>query len=78
MTHRQGLIVGARSFPGNPYDGHVLAEQLEQTRVLLEGVGVEPVTAIVDLGFRGVDEEVAPVQVIHRGKSKTLTQSQRR
>lgn len=23
------LIVGVRSFPGNPYDGHTLAEQLE-------------------------------------------------
>ena len=30
------LIVGARSFPGNPYDGHTLAEQLEQTRILTD------------------------------------------
>ena len=35
VTHRRGLIVGARTFPGNPYDGHVLSEQLEQTRILL-------------------------------------------
>jgi IS5 family transposase len=69
-------VVGARSFPGNPYDGHTLAEQLEQTRNLLQDVGVEPKAAIVDLGYRGVDD-VVPVEVIHRGKSKTLTVQQR-
>ena len=26
VTHKQGLLVGARSFPGNPWDGHTLAE----------------------------------------------------
>ena len=78
VTHKQGLMVGARSFPGNPYDGHLLAAQLEQTTTLLQDLGVKPTTAIVDLGFRGVDHEVAPVQVIHRGKHKTLTDAQRR
>lgn len=28
ITDTQGLIVGARTFAGNPYDGHMLAEQL--------------------------------------------------
>jgi IS5 family transposase len=78
VTHKQGLMVGARSFPGNPYDGHTLAAQIEQTTVLLQDIGVKPTTAIVDLGYRGVDHEVAPVQVIHRGKSKTMTEVQRR
>jgi len=31
VTHKQGLMVGARSFTGNPFDGHTLAAQLEQT-----------------------------------------------
>ena len=48
-----GLMVGARTFLGNPYDGHILGAQLEQTSILLEDVGVKPKTAIVDLGFRG-------------------------
>jgi IS5 family transposase len=78
VTHKQGLMVGARSFPGNPYDGHTLAAQLEQTTTLLQDIGVKPTTAVVDLGYRGVDHDVAPVQVIHRGKSKTLTAIQRR
>lgn len=78
VSHAKGLIVGARSFPGNPYDGHTLAEQLEQTRNLLQDLGATPMTAVVDLGFRGVDEAIAPVQSIHRGKFKTLTTLQRR
>ena len=78
VTHRHGLMVGARSFPGNPYDGHTLAEQLEQTNTLLQDIGVLPTTAVVDLGFRGVDEACAPVQIIHRGKFKSLDAQQRR
>ena len=31
VTHKSGLMVGARTFPGNPYDGHILSAQLEQT-----------------------------------------------
>ena len=29
MTLKGNLIVGARSFPGNPYDGHTMHEQIE-------------------------------------------------
>jgi transposase, IS5 family len=78
ITHNSGLMVGARSFPGNPYDGHTLAEQLEQTNTLLQDIGVAPNTAVVDLGFRGVDEACAPVQLIHRGKLKSLDAQQRK
>jgi len=77
VTHQHGLMVGARSFPGNPYDGHTLAAQLEQTNTLLEDIGVKPTTAIVDLGYRAAAPDVAPVQVIHRGRYKTLTAVQR-
>jgi len=77
VTHQHGLMVGARSFPGNPYDGHTLAAQLEQTTTLLQDIGVKPTTAIVDLGYRGVDKDLAPVEVIHRGKFKSLTPKQR-
>jgi IS5 family transposase len=77
VTHKQGLMVGARSFTGNPYDGHTLAAQLEQTATLLQDIGAKPNTAIVDLGYRGVDADCVPVQIIHRGKYKTLTATQR-
>lgn len=78
VTHKQGLMVGARSFPGNPFDGHTLAAQLEQTRILLEDVGTAPKQAIVDLGYRGVDADNPGVEIIHRGKFKSLAAQQRR
>jgi IS5 family transposase len=78
VTHRSGLMVGARTFPGNPYDGHILSAQLEQTRILLEDVGCVPKQVVVDLGFRGVDADNPEVEIIHRGKFKSLTDLQRR
>lgn len=73
VTHKQGLIVGARSFPGNPYDGDTLAEQLEQVGILTE---IQPATAFVDLGYRA--REQAGTEIIHRGKMKRLTRAQRK
>ena len=78
VTHKSGLMVGARTFPGNPYDGHLLNEQLEQTAILLEDVGRTPKEVVVDLGFRGVDADNPTVEIIHRGKFKSLTKPQRR
>jgi len=78
VTHRSGLMVGARTFPGNPYDGHILSAQLEQTGILLEDVGRAPKQVVVDLGFRGVDADNPDVEIIHRGKFKSLTNPQRR
>jgi len=65
ITERHGLIVGARAFPGNPYDGHVFAEQLEQTSILLQEVQGEArvKTVLTDLGYRGVHADVALVQL---------------
>jgi IS5 family transposase len=78
VTHKSGLMVGARSFPGNPYDGHILSAQLEQTGILLEDVGRIPKEVVVDLGYRGVDHDNPDVEIIHRGKYKSLTAQQRR
>ena len=38
-THKEGLVVGMRSLPGNPYDGHILSAQLEQTNILVDQWG---------------------------------------
>lgn len=78
ITHKSGLMVGARTFPGNPYDGHVLNQQLEQTAILLEDTGRMPKQVIVDLGYRGVDKDNPTVEIIHRGRYKSLTKQQRR
>ena len=78
ITHEQGLIVGARTFPGNPYDGHTLNEQLEPTSILLEGIAPPSRTVYVDLGCRVVDRDNPGIEIIHRGKSRSLSEDQRR
>ena len=35
-TLQGNLIVGARTFPGNPYDSHTLNEQVEQASILMQ------------------------------------------
>jgi len=49
--------------------------QLEQTNILLQDLPGAPKlkTVLADLGFRGVDADVTPVQLIDRGKHKTLS-----
>ncbi|MDZ4280616.1 MAG: IS5 family transposase [Hydrogenophaga sp.] len=77
-TLQHNMIVGARAFVGNPYDGHTLREQLEQTAILMQDTGVKPATAYVDLGYRGVDADNPGVAIKHRGKYKTLTTQERK
>ena len=50
-THKEGLVVGMRSLPGNPYDGHTLPEAIEQVSIL---TGQKPKAVFVDKGYRGV------------------------
>ena len=45
-----GFVVGMRSLPGNPYDGHTLAEALEQVAILTDH---PPKRVVVDRGYRG-------------------------
>ena len=74
---RGNLIVGARAFHGNPYDGHTLNAQLEQEAILMQDTGCKPATAFVDLGYRGVDAHNPGVHIVHRGKSKRITEEER-
>ncbi|RKT98749.1 IS5/IS1182 family transposase [Burkholderia sp. Nafp2/4-1b] len=67
-THKEGLVVGARSMPGNPYDGHTLAEALEQAAILSD---VQPEIAVVDRGYKGV--AVDGVKVYHPGLRRGIT-----
>ena len=78
MTLRHNLIVGAKAFTGNPYDGHTLREQLEQAAILMQDTGMRPTTAYVDLGYRGVDADNPGVAIKHRGRFKTLNAQERK
>lgn len=52
VTNNSNFILGARSFPGNPYDGHTLESCLEQAEILS---GTRAKEVFVDLGYRGVE-----------------------
>lgn len=71
-TLKEGLVVGMRSMPGNPYDGHTLAETLEQVGILT-GTDRPPATAIVDKGYRGV--EVEGVRILRSGQRRGITRT---
>ena len=77
ISHQTGLMVGARSFAGNPYDGHILSAVLEQATNLLQDVPGQIKVVVADLGFRGVDADNPGKQIIHRGKFKSLSPQQK-
>ena len=77
VSHKDGLMLGARTFPGNPYDGHILSAVLEQATNLTQDIAVTLKHVVVDLGFRGVDADNPGVEIIHRGKYKSLSTQQK-
>ncbi len=71
-TLKEGLVVGMRSMPGNPYDGHTLVETLEQVGILT-GMDRPPATAVVDKGYRGV--EIEGVRILRSGQRRGITRT---
>lgn len=67
------FVIGARSLPGNPFDGHTLADQIAQTE-RITGVPIE--RAYVDRGYRGHDADKQRVFV--SGQRRGLTPTIRR
>ena len=78
ITHKQGLMVGTKRFTGNPFDGHTLKAQLAQCNALTSSVGRPVKQAIVDLGYRGVDADNPGVQVVHRGRIKSMSKAEKK
>ena len=79
-SQRGNWVLGCRSFPGNPYDGHTLHSSLEQASQIS---GVVPKEAYVDLGYRGKhllppDTEFSNIEVIHRNKRNKTPQQRKR
>jgi len=64
VTNKSNFVLGARSFPGNPYDGHTLYSCLEQAEILS---GTRAKEAFVDLGYRGVE---IPGITIYKARQK--------
>ena len=67
------FVLGARALPGNPYDGHTLAEQIAQTERV---TGIEIERAYVDRGYRGHDADRD--RVILAGQKRGITPTIRR
>jgi IS5 family transposase len=69
VSSRGGWFVGAKSFTGNPYDGHTLAAQMKQVESLIANQVSE---AYVDMGYRGHDYDGAvTVHVDKRRRGRT-------
>ena len=67
-TNRGGFVIGIRALSGNPYDGHTLAEALEQVETLTDQ---RPGMAFVDRGYRG--HGVEDVKVFISGAKRGVT-----
>ena len=76
-TNRGGFVIGMRALPGNPYDGHTLAEALEQVEILTDQ---RPEFAFVDRGYRGHGVENVKVFIsgARRGVTRTIAKLLRR
>ena len=66
MTAKSGIIVGAMSFSGNPYDGDTLPKVLNQVESL---TGQRPKSCLVDRGYRG-RKTVGETKIELPGKAK--------
>jgi transposase, IS5 family len=69
VSSRGGWFVGAKSFTGNPYDGHTLAAQMKQ----VESLTANQVSEVyVDMGYRGHDYDgTVTVHVDKRQRGRT-------
>jgi len=67
-TSKENFVVGMKSLPGNPYDGHTLTECLKQTERL---TGTLPKEAYVDRGYKG--HGVADTAVWISGAKRDVT-----
>ena len=74
-TLKKCFIIGARSFAGNPYDGHTLSEQLEQVKTLCNDNSIEE--AYVDKGYRGSGYD-GDTSIIIAGQKRGISQLQQR
>ncbi len=74
VTNREGLVLAAKAFEGNPYDGHTLAATLDQSTAL---TSVEPERVYVDKGYRGHDYH-GEAAVLISGRTRGLTPTMRR
>lgn len=72
-TLKEGIVVGMRSMPGNPWDRHTLEETLKQVGIRNDR---QPKVVIVDKGYQGV--EVPKTQILRSGQRLDVTRTLRK
>jgi IS5 family transposase len=79
VIHKQGMIVGAKSFQRAPGAAYVVRAD-RASNCLLVAVNVTPKQVVVYLSYRSrdVDAVIPSIEIIHRGKIKTTTQTHRK
>ncbi|TBR36438.1 IS5/IS1182 family transposase, partial [Marinomonas agarivorans] len=73
VTAKEAFIVGARSYPGNPYDGHTLQDQLQQVATLTDQ---KPDTCFVDRGYKG--SGVEDITILIAGQKRGVPKKEKR
>ena len=78
-TQDSGVIVGVKSFATNIYDGHTIAQVVDQIqRIMKPWGGAKIEEAVVDRGYRGINEYEG-IRINRPGKAKkTDTNYQKR
>jgi len=67
-THKEGLVVGMRSLPSNPFDGHTLHEAIEQVSILTDH---QPKMVFVDKGYQGA--KLKGITIWRSGQKRGVT-----
>ncbi|TQE99716.1 MAG: hypothetical protein FKY71_07200 [Spiribacter salinus] len=65
VTNKESFVVGCRSMPNNPFDGHTLAETIKQTETLS---GVAPKRCYVDRSYQGA--AIPGFQILRSGQKR--------
>lgn len=71
-TNKESFVIGARSLPGNPYDGHTLQECIEQAKRI---TAVAPKEVYTDRGYRGHGCNSGTLKVWIAGTRRGVTQA---
>ena len=69
-TNKESFVIGVKSLPGNPYDGHTLKACIEQAERLS---GVKPKEAYTDRGYRGHGCNTGTLKVWIAGAKRGVT-----
>ena len=70
LDQQESFVIGAKSLPGNPYDGHTLQACIEQAERVS---GIQPKEAYTDRGYRGHGCNSSTLKVWIAGAKRGVT-----